>query len=243
MNRFERRRWPALAIMAAASTLMACGENPTDAGPPEVNPALIEATAGGAVSGSGGGVPQGSAAFTGPNGLLMDATAKEFIQQLTFNDGTVIKSSGVNVIAVPDESVANPPFYSMAFGAAVTGSHESVGAGTYVLMSEFPPTNFVDRVPVNYGSIYEVHGPDRDYASSGTFVIESIDYFNDVYACDLSSFEHSPLVPDLCEYQIGVLHGSIEMTVPTSKGDVVQQKTSFTLPIQREKLFVRYKSQ
>jgi hypothetical protein len=227
----------AFALMMATSICVACGESPTE---PEadINPALLQVGSdAGLAAGASAGIPQGSAEFTGPGGMLMDATGEEFIQQLTLDDGTVWKTSGIYVRAVPDESVTNAPFFMMSFGSALTGSHASVPPGSYTITGEWPEIDFIQEIPVVYGQIRETNGPENVRASGGVFTITSVNYFDDVYACQGKG---TALIFDRCDYQLGVLRGTIEMTATIGSGEVVQQQTSFAVPIRRQTAFVRF---
>jgi hypothetical protein len=230
-----------LAVLALAASATACGDSATEPGIPDVNPALLENDGFGSISSqSAQSLPQGSASFTGPGGMAMDATADEFIQQLTMEDGTVLKTSGISIRAVPDESVTDAPFDRIVFGSALTGSHASVGVGTYTIDSPLPFIDFVEVVPVTHGAVILEAGSGRETARAdeGVVTLTSLEYFDDVYPCEDQG--NDVIVYQSCEYQIGLLTGSVEFTAETSSGEVVQQHEEFELPIQKRTLFAEY---
>jgi hypothetical protein len=238
MKRCNWRIWPLALIGAASLSAAACGDSPTDV-EPDINPALLEAANNaGLGSGLGTNLPQGSAPFTGPGGLQMDATAEEFIQQLTFDDGVVWRTSGVTVTAVPDETVSNPVFDRMHFFSANTGSLESVKPGTYQLTGPLPTFDFIQQVRFAGARIRPAGLRDYVDASSGVLTIQSMNYFRDVYPCSIPG---NVLVIDRCDYQLGVLRGVVEFRVTLASGEIVQERTSFSIPIQRRTIFARMK--
>lgn len=230
--------WPALFLIVSGSLAAGCGDN-GGVSEPDINPGLLEAanTAGLAADGA---LPQGAAPFTGPAGLAMDATAEEFIQQLTLEDGTVWRTSGITVRAVPDEAVTGSPIDYLSFSSANTGSLESVPPGTYTLSGTWAGIDFINQLKLSAASIRRPGSPDRIYATSGTFTIQAVNYFNDVYTC---SPTFTTLTVDECYYQIGILRGVVEFTVPLADGTgpVVQPRTEFALPIMRRTIILRFK--
>lgn len=231
------RRSPAFFAAAFAILAAACGDSPADPDD-DLNPALVEeANGAGIASGSSEGLPQGAAPFTGPGGIAMDATAEEFFQQLTFDDGTVWRTSGISIFAVPTVPTNNSVVGRLGAAAAITGSLESVDPGSYTLGP--PPTiNFIDEIPY-YGAYIRRGSNLREshYAEEGTFTISSVEYFDDVYTCTLRG---NAFIVDRCDYQVGVLTGSVEFRVELDDGtQVVQERTSFSLPIRRRTIIIR----
>ena len=219
-----------LTTMVLGTFALACGDSPT--GPDsDINPGLLDpGNAFGLASETSGTLPQGSAVFTGPGGMTMDATAEEFIQQLTLRNGTVLKTSGLAVLAVPDEAVSNAPFDRLGFVSANTGSLQFEPVGTHII-SEWPEMDFIHVVPVTSARIRMSGTTDYAYADEGVITIESVSYFKDVYPCQYSS---STVVVDVCEYQIGLVQGTVEFTVNLGDGSqVVQETSSFAIPIRR----------
>lgn len=234
--RHARSMGAALSAALVLGLLAAACDSPTEP-PNDLNPALIEAAGDAAAGGFASNLPQGSGNFSGPAAMQMDAAAEEFIQQVTLRDGTVLKTSGISILAVPDEAVTSAPFKALRFGAAATGSLESVQPGTYQVPAEQPPYDFITPVDVVFASVWE----DREnpnggsitvtWADGGTVVISSVNYFDDVYTCTLSTA--ASLVIDTCEYQLGVVQGNIEFTATIPSGPVVQPSSAFSLPIMR----------
>jgi len=227
-----------LAAAAFAGFALACGDSPTET-LPDINPGLLEATGDATLGQSGSNLPQGSAPFTGPGGLSMDATAEEFIQQLTLDNGAVLRTSGISVRAVPDESVTEPAIDRMRFGPANTGSLASVTTGTWPI-TLMPPFDFMREVRFATASIREPGVQTYAYADAGVVTIESLNYFNDVYPCQPRT---TALIIDRCDYRLGVLRGVIEFRIALDDGtrEVVQQRTSFTVPIMRRTIIARMK--
>jgi hypothetical protein len=224
--------------IAAVAFALACGDSPTETGP-DINPGLLE-TAGDATFGQSGasGLPQGSAPFTGPGGLSMDATAEEFVQQLTLDNGVVWRTSGISVRAVPDESVSDSSIAAVRFGPAHPGSLASVTTGSYPITA-LPQFDFL--TPVMFATASFRPGGTRTYtyANTGVVTIESLNYFNDVYTCQLTT---TALIIDTCEYKLGLLRGVIEFSIALEGGgEIVQQRTPFTVPIMRRTIIARMK--
>jgi hypothetical protein len=232
--------WPAVVLIASGSLAAGCGDE-GGVSEPDINPGLLEA-ANTASLAADGALPQGAAPFAGPAGLAMDATAEEFIQQLTFADGTVWRTSGITVRAVPDEAVTGSPIDYLSFSSANTGSLASVPPGTYTISGTWPEIDFINQVKLSAASIRQPGSRDAIYATSGTFTIQGVNYFNDVYTCSLN-FASGTVTVDECYYQIGVLRGVVEFTVPLADGTgpVVQPRTEFALPIMRRTIKVRSK--
>jgi hypothetical protein len=232
--------WPALFLIASGLLAAGCGDD-GGVSEPDINPGLLEADniAGLAADAT---LPQGAASFTGPAGLAMDATAEEFIQQLTLEDGTVLRTSGITVRAVPDEAVAGSPIGYLTFSSANTGSLASVPPGTYTLSGSWSGIDFINQLKLSAASIRKPGSRVAIYASSGTFTIQGVNYFNDVYTCTLN-IATSTITVDECYYQIGVLRGVVEFTVPLADGTgpVVQPRTEFALPIMRRTIILRWK--
>lgn len=241
MRLLPKYRLAPTAVLLATLTL-ACSDDGTGPGPVdggEVNPDLLD-SGGGFGLDADGQLPQGAAVFVGPGGLLMDATAEEFIQQLTFDDGEVWQTSGFGIRAVPDESVEDAPITAMLFGVANIGSLESAPTGSYDFGAIPDPVDFTVDLPVfGYGGVQEVRGEPYTYTTDGQVVIHSVSYSNDVFQCEPRG---EALIFDLCEYQVGIVRGEIEFTVPAGEGlthEVVQQRESFTLPIRRRTILAR----
>lgn len=233
MNTANGRLYGVAFVLAWTVLAGACSsDSPT--GSDDVNPALLEGAEGIGLATAGQQLPQGSATFTGPDGLQMDATAEEFVQQLTLEDGTVLRTSGVAVRAVPDETIVAPRIRRLHFVSAATGSLESVSSGTYPLTG-IVDIDFINVIKVAVASVqFEAHGP-ASYAQGGTYTITSLNYFDDVYPCQLNLSPSSRIAVDDCHYQIGLLRGVIEFEVPAGEGRaaVVQPRTEFSVPIQR----------
>jgi hypothetical protein len=228
-------RW--LTILTTAVLVAACSDSPTEV-EPEINPALLEAAAESNLApGLGSNLPQGAAAFTGPGGMLMDATAEEFIQQLTLTNGTVLRTSGVSIRAVPDETVSNSPFDRLSFGAANTGSLASVSAGTYNI-APLPTFDFIQQLRFATAGVRKAGERTVVYAPSGVVTIESLNYFNDVYPCTLIGVT---LIIERCDYRIGLVRGTIEFRLSLDGGatQLVQARTAFTLPIKKQTIVAR----
>jgi hypothetical protein len=227
-ERKQSRRSRLLLLTAGSLVVAACGDSPVEP-VDDVNPALAELA---------DGLQQGSATFAGPGGLPMDATGVEFIQRMTRRDGTVLRTSGVQFFAVPGVGTADPPFDRMAVFAAMTGSLESVPPGTYPI-SELPDNlDYVTEIPANVAWIGwgDLRDGEQLWADSGTFTITSLSYFPDVFECDGPSH----YIVELCQYQIGEVSGVVQFRVPLPGGsEVVQQETSFSVPIRRSTLFAR----
>lgn len=227
--------WPTATLIVAGILAAGCGES-GDIIEPDINPGLLETSSVAGLA-AGGDLPQGSAAFTGPGGLAMDATAEEFVQQLTLVDGTVWQTSGVSVRAVPDEAITGAPIEQLSFVSANTGSLASVSTGTYALSAEWPAIDFINQVEFA-GARIRQSGTHQDYrANSGTMTIQSLNYFDDVYPCSLSL---SSITVDECEYQLGIVRGFIEFSVPLDDGSTINQdRTEFTVPIMRRTIIAR----
>jgi hypothetical protein len=190
-----------------------------------------EANGAGIGAAAGQDLPQGAAPFIGPGGMAMEATAEEFIQRVTLQDGTVLRTSGVGIFAVPGASAVNAVIDRVGFGAANTGSLASVTTGSYAIAPPVP-INFIDQIRLAHASVRRTGERDRDFADDGTVVLASLEYFDDVYTCELKTA--GSLVIDTCEYQVGIVSGSIEFSATLGDGTaVVQERTSFTLPIRR----------
>lgn len=220
------------ALVLAAVFAAACGDS---TGPGDsVNPALVEAAAESGFGARSTTLPQGYGPFSGPGGMAMDATGKEFIQQLTFKNGTVWRTSGIVVTAVPDEAVSGADFHNIAFGAAYPGSLASVQPGTYQMVSDFPEINFIDPMKLAYAQMREHNPRVSALADEGVITIQSVDYFPDVYTCDL--YDGPTIQAESCTYQIGVIRGVVAFSGFMYDGavHVVQNSTEFTLPIQRQ---------
>lgn len=223
-------RVAALAVVGTA--LVACEESPTEPGI-EVDARLAAAANGaGLGGGSGSTLPQGSAAFTGAGGVAMEAAAEEFIQQLTLQDGTVLRTSGVGIYAVVEEGVT-APFEGSSFGAAHTGLLTSVEPGSYDI-TVMPEFDFIEPKLIAYADTWvrpEGELSIRTYAQEGVVTIESIELFPDVYTCELTG---SVIVADRCDYQVGLVHGTIEFTITPEDGEpLVQERTDFSLPLRK----------
>ena len=224
----------AFALLALGAVAAACGDTPT--GPDDApNPALVaEIEAGGFGAASGNSLPQGSANFTGPGGMRMDATGKEFFQQLTWNNGVVWRTSGFAIAAVPDESVLNPVITRLRFGVGHPGSLASIEPGTYDIVDEFGPIDFTTPAVMGYVQFRTDDDP-RSYtlAEEGRVTITSVEYFADTYTCEL--LDGNTIRATSCEYQIGLVRGTVEFSGTLPDGTpVVQPSTDFTLPIKRE---------
>lgn len=225
--------WRVLALLLAGAALTAC-DSPTE---PEddVNPALAAAVNGGGLAeAKGHTLPQGSTSFTGPGGLAMESAGKEFVQQLTLKDGTVLRTSGIIVSAVPEDGEPDPGFDLISFGAAHTASLSSVQPGTYELPEELPTFDFIgDPAVFGFTQLRETGETERHWLTSGKVTIESVEYFPDVYTCELESTVYTFT---RCDYQIGLVRGVIEFEGEILDGSVrvVQPTTSFTVPIQRQ---------
>lgn len=231
------RGWKGIVMMTGASALLACGDSPSSPGD-GINPGLLESSGDpGIASAVTGDLPQGAASFTGPGGMAMDATAEEFIQRVTLPDGTVLRTSGLYVKAVPDELVVDPPFDQLSFGSAFTGSLESVPPGTYSVDAVWPEFDFIREVKVTYARIRET-GTRNDYrADGGVVTITSVNYFDDVYPCELNG---DVFTVERCDYQIGLIQGEVDFNVPLDGGgQVVQQHESFAVPIRRETIYAQ----
>jgi hypothetical protein len=217
-------------VTVAFAALAACGDG-ADITEPDINPALLDGSTAVGLA-AGGDLPQGSAPFTGPDGLSMDATAEEFIQQLSLPDGRVWRTSGVSIRAVPDEAVAGAPIGRLGFSAAATGVLSSVGPGTYPLTPEWPAIDFINRIDLAIAWVREPDSRVSLYASGGTMTIQSLNYFDDVYTCTMDHLVSVTLTE--CSYQLGIVRGTIEFRAPTPDGsEVVQQRSEFVLPIMR----------
>lgn len=229
-----------LPLALAAALVLACDESPTGPGD-GVSQALVDAVNGDALGASVHGLPQGSDGFSGPGGLPMEATAEEFIQQVTFSDGKTLRTSGVGIYAVPDRNVTAPPVVRLQFGAAATGSLESVEPGTFAI-EPMPPFDFIERVDFAHASVFEtLPGGTRMQAEEGELVIESLEYFADTYTCELTG---SAFEVELCEYQVGLVTGAVEFTVTLEDGtEVLQDRTEFTLPIRRRTIIAEHVGQ
>lgn len=225
-----------VAVLVAAALAAACGESPTEPGD-DVNPALAaEANSAGFGDSGSGSLPQGSADFAGPGGLPMEMTAEEFVQQLTLEDGTVLRTSGIGVYAVPAATIASPDFDRVSFGAAFTGSLESVDPGTYDI-GPWPPFDFIEPVEFAHAQVRRTGELARTPAEDGVITIESVQYLPDVYTCELQG---NAFIVDRCDYQIGLLSGTIEFTATLDDGTVVvQERTDFLTPIRRRTIIVR----
>jgi len=236
-----------MPIVVVSVILVACGE---DAAAPD------PAAAAGPDSGAGIAIladdtrPQGSVRFMGPDGVAMDASAEEFIQQLTFPDGRMMRSSGIGVTAVPEAEI-QAPYSKLHFESAATGSLGSVPAGTYSFVGELPEDiDFAHEVRVAIASLsfpgdpFDPSSPGTgnrgrvSHADAGTFTIGSVQYFDDVYTCGIDSKQ---IELDECTFAIGVLHGSVEFHIPSEEGstEYVQPRTEFTIPIMRRTLIGR----
>jgi len=179
---------------------------------------------------------QGSAKFRGPGGVIMDATAVEFSQQITFNDGTPRKSSGFVIYAAPEEG-STSSIRLMSFGAGRLGSLDGVPTDTYAF--EVHAGYYYDFVhdeqsagaSVLFGK--EVHAVPAD---AGFVTISTVSYFPDVYQCDLTH-KSKEITWEVCEYQLGVITGEIEFHVPATNSwtELTQEKTLFQLPIMRRR--------
>jgi hypothetical protein len=223
------RLFTATAAVAFAA-LAACGDD-VGINEPDINPGLLDQTTTVGLA-AGGDLPQGSAPFVGPDGLVMDATAEEFIQQLSWDDETVWRTSGVSIRAVPDEAVAGAPIDGLGFSSAATGVLTSVEPGTYPLVGEWPAIDFVNRIDVAIAWIRRGGSRQSIYASGGTMTIESVNYFDDVYTCSMDHLVSVTVTE--CSYQLGTVRGTVEFRVPLPDGgEVVQQRTDFALPIMR----------
>lgn len=234
----NRQAYPVLAAAVLAFALLtACGDGGVTE--PDVNPGLLDESSSLGLA-SSGELPQGSAPFTGPDGLQMDATAEEFIQQLSFSDGRVWKTSGVSIRAVPDEAVAGAPVERLRFASAATGTLASVGPGTYPLLSEWPAIDFITRIDLAIASITRPGAPRESLrASGGTMTITSLNYFDDVYTCSLPNVTSIRVTE--CTYKLGVVRGSIQFRVPLpGGGEIVQQQEEFTLPIMRRTIIMEW---
>lgn len=235
-----RRIRSILPVLAGLAGAFACSDDPTAPTVEDVPQALIDA-----VNGEGMGVgldnnslPQGAAPFQGPNGIEMVATASEFVQKFTRPDDVTMRTTGITIHAVPADPTGHA-IDRIAFGAAVTGSTDPVQPGRYPF-TPFPAGfDFVKIVPVNYASVRPVGERAVQYTDDGELVITSVDYFDDVYTCD---FVDGPVVVvDRCEYIIGVVRGTIEFRAVLDDGtELVQPKTSFTLPIRRRTVEGRF---
>lgn len=224
--------WRVLALLLTGAALAAC-DSPTEPGD-DVNAALAaEVNGAGIASALGTDLPQGSVSFTGPGGLAMEAAGKEFVQQLTLRDGTVLRTSGITVFAVPNDGEPESGFDLISFGAAHTGSLTSVQPGTYELPEAMPPFDFIDPVLFGFAQLRETGEPGRHWLTSGKVTIESVEYFPDVYTCEAKG---TALTFTRCDYQLGLVRGVIEFEGEIQDGSVqvVQPTTSFTVPIKRE---------
>lgn len=225
-------RRAALAVLAG--TIAACSDGATMT-EPDINPGLLEESNAAGFA-SSGDLPQGSAPFNGPGGMAMDATAEEFIQQLTLEDGTVLRTSGIHVRAVPDEAVSAPVIDQLSFGPVNTGSLDSMPPGTYAI-AEWPAFDFIEPVKFGHARVRMTSSQEWAAATTGVVTIESLNYFNDLYDCELNL---SSVIVDRCEYQLGVVTGVIEFDVPATANTlaITQQRTSFTVPIMRRLIIV-----
>ncbi|HSJ08921.1 MAG TPA: hypothetical protein VK928_03385 [Longimicrobiales bacterium] len=226
-----------IALWIVCGIAAACGDTPSE--PQDaVNPALVDAAADGGFGAGTNSLPQGAALFIGPGGMRMDATADEFVQQLTRKDGVVWKTSGIKITAVPDESVSNPLLSRLAFAVAHPGSLESVQTGEYAMVAEWPGFSFVDPSLFAYASFTVSRDQPSPLASEGRIRIISVEYFQDRYTCNLNII----FAVDRCEYRIGVLRGVVEFKGTLADGTpVVQPSTPFALPIQQRTIIMREK--
>jgi hypothetical protein len=222
----------ALALVIGSFAACSDGATVTES---DINPGLLEASNAAGFA-SSADLPQGSAPFTGPGGMTMDATAEEFIQQLTLEDGTVLRTSGIHIRAVPDEALTAPVIDRLSFGPVNTGSLESMPPGTYTI-GEWPPFDFIEPVQFAHARVRATTSQEWGRATSGVVTIQSLNYFNDVYDCQLSL---TSVVVDRCEYQLGMVNGVIEFDVPAagSVPTMSQQRTQFTVPIMRRLIIV-----
>ena len=224
--------------LCAIGAIAGCSESPSGPGD-DVNPALIAAASeSGFAANTSASLPQGSATFTGPNGIEMDVTAEEFVQQLTWENGVVWKTSGFSIKAVPDEAVAGSVFDQVTFGAGHPGSLNSVPPGTYAFRSPLPPISFTEPSITAQAHVRLRGNRTYDVMSAGQITITSVQYFRDTYNCTLR--ENQVFIFESCKYQIGVLNGSVEFTGTLSDGTaIVQPRTSFSIPIQRRTIILR----
>lgn len=226
------------ACLLAAAVAVGCGESPTE---PinDVNPALVAAAGESGFAGNtSAGLPQGSVDFIGPNGVPMDMTAKEFVQQATLPNGVVWKTSGIVISAVPDESITDAPFDRMWVTVAHPGSLASVESGTYSFQTPLPPISFTEESLVSFGRVRATGSTSYTLMAPGQVTITSVEYFNDTYTCERP--ENTTFIFDSCTYQLGILRGTVEFTGTLENGTpIVQPATSFSVPIQRETLIMR----
>lgn len=229
-----------MLILLLVAAALGCSQ---DAAAPDddIDPRLIEEANGAGIGSSvGSELPQGAAPFTGPGGVAMQATAEEFIQQLTLDDGTVLRTSGVGIYAVTGVNAAGAGFDRLSFGAANTGSLDSVTTGSYAITT--PPTiDFIRHIRVAYASAGRSGERQRSFADEGTITITSLQYFDDTYTCELRFGPLSRLVQDRCDYQVGIVTGTVEFAIPTADGDIVQSPATFTLPIRRRTIVFHMK--
>jgi hypothetical protein len=131
----------------------------------------------------------------------------------------------------------NPAFDRLSFGAANTGSLESVTTGTYQI-TILPAFDFIQQVRVAGARIRETGERTFAAADAGVITIESLNYFNDVYTCQLVG---NVFIVERCDYQLGLLRGVIEFRVPLDDGtrEVVQPRTAFAVPIMRRTIVAR----
>ncbi len=221
----------AAIAVAALSSLAGCSDAVAPAS--GINPALLDASNGAGFAGSlTDGLPQGAGTFTGPGGIPMDATGFDFSQQLTLLDGTVLRSSGVGVTAVPDESVVGAPIDYVSFGAVNTGSFDAVQVGAYDVA--WPTFDFIHEVSFGYALARPPGQKVADHADAGTVTITSLQYFSDEIPC---TRKLTGIVIDRCTYRIGVVAGTVEYRMTLGDGtEIVQNRASFSLPVQRQVL-------
>lgn len=227
-----------IAVSLVCGLAAGCDDSPSE--PQDaVNPALVKAAADGGFGAGGNSMPQGSASFSGPGGMAMDAAAEEFVQQLTRKDGVVWKTSGIRVTAVPDESVSAPIVDRIAFAAAHPGSLESVEPGEYATVADWPGINFVDPLLFAYAQFRPTGTTTSPLASEGRVRITSVEYFRDRYPCNIEIIVFDV---DRCDYRIGVLRGVVEFSGTLPDGTaIVQPSTQFALPIQQRTIIMREK--
>lgn len=237
------KQWRIVPPLALAMLMLACSEDGTEPAD-DVNPVLAEeVNSSGIAPSSDGGLPQGSAPFTGPGGIRMDGAAKEFYQRATFDDGTVWRTSGFSIHGVPQQAAVAGPIDRVSFGAAITGSLAGVQPGRYEISAEWPQIDFIREVFVAHASVKETGASLRDprpRGDEGFVTITEVSYFDDVYPCQGKTWPANWTV-ERCDYQLGIVRGAIEFEVTLTDGTVVEQEpTSFALPIQRETIYVQF---
>lgn len=232
-----------LAVLVVGAALTGCGDSlmePREEPLEEpLNPALVEAVN---ADLAGDGLPQGSAHFTGPGGILMDATVHELSHEVTFRDGRTLTTAVTGLWAVPDESVTDRPFYSMDAHVRNWFSPDVPPAGNYTLTEDIPDIPWGQVNQVRLARIFEAKG-DSAVFGSGTLIVETKEYSPDVYSCgpQFLASEHYEVID--CEYQLGIVRGVVEFTAQTGVGPLVQQRQSFELPARNLKVKQVAKSQ